>query len=82
MLFLFLLPFLRGVQALQCHANRNATTKAKSIIIDTDIKDDVDDTGALAIANVLHNCGLCDLKAVMINTHSHYGALATSVSQM
>ncbi|KAF2159085.1 hypothetical protein M409DRAFT_71321 [Zasmidium cellare ATCC 36951] len=35
--------------------------------------------GALAIANVLHNCGLCDLQAVMIDTNSHYGALAASV---
>jgi hypothetical protein len=57
----------------------NAITTKPSIIIDTDIFSGVDDVGALAIANVLHNCGLCDLKGVMINTKSQYGALATSV---
>ncbi|KJX94854.1 hypothetical protein TI39_contig4154g00025 [Zymoseptoria brevis] len=31
------------------------------------------------LANMLHNCGLCDLKGVMINTNSKHGALATSV---
>lgn len=55
------------------------TTKAKPIIIDTDFFSDVDDVGALAIANVLHNCGLCDLQGVVIDTPSKYGALAASV---
>ncbi|EME39121.1 hypothetical protein DOTSEDRAFT_159290 [Dothistroma septosporum NZE10] len=40
---------------------------------------DVDDVGALAVANVLHNCGLCDLRGVMVNTPSKYGALTASV---
>jgi hypothetical protein len=52
----------------------------KPIIIDTDIFSDVDDVGALAVANTLHNCGIVDLQAVIINTPSEYGALAASVS--
>lgn len=51
----------------------------KAIIVDTDIFSDVDDVGALAVANALHNCGYADLRAVMINTGSRYGALAASV---
>jgi hypothetical protein len=52
----------------------------KPIIIDTDIFSDVDDIGAIAVANTLHNCGIVDLRAVVINTPSEYGALAASVS--
>ena len=52
----------------------------KPIIIDTDIFSDVDDIGAIAVANTLHNCGIVDLQAVIINTPSEYGALAVSVS--
>lgn len=48
------------------------------IIVDTDIFSDVDDVGALAIANVLHSCGFANLKAVMINTGSKHGCLAAS----
>ena len=54
----------------------------KRIIVDTDIFSDVDDVGALAIANTLHNCGIVDLRAVIINTPSEYGALAASVSAL
>ena len=54
----------------------------KRIIIDTDIFSDVDDVGAIAVANTLHNCGTVDLKAVIINTPSEYGALAASVSTL
>ena len=54
----------------------------KRIIIDTDIFSDVDDIGALAVANTLHNCGIVDLRAVVINTQSEYGALAASVSAL
>lgn len=50
----------------------------KPIIIDTDIFSDVDDVGALAVANVLHHCGYASLEAVMINTGSKYGALAAN----
>ncbi|OTA64110.1 nucleoside hydrolase [Hypoxylon sp. EC38] len=53
--------------------------RGKPIIIDTDIFSDVDDVGSLAVANVLHNYGLADLRGVAINTHSKYGALAVSV---
>ncbi|PTB68382.1 nucleoside hydrolase [Trichoderma citrinoviride] len=48
------------------------------IIIDTDLFSDVDDVGALAVANVLHSCGLADLKGVVLNTPSNYGPLAAS----
>jgi len=54
--------------------------RPKPIIIDTDIFSDVDDIGAIAVANTLHNCGIVDLRAVIINTPSEYGALAASVS--
>ena len=52
----------------------------KPIIIDTDVFSDVDDIGAIAVANTLHSCGMVDLRAVIINTPSEYGALAVSVS--
>jgi hypothetical protein len=64
-------------------ATANCVSKTllhKPIIIDTDIFSDVDDIGALAVANALHNCGLIDLQAVIINTESEYGSLAASVS--
>ncbi|KAI0847062.1 nucleoside hydrolase [Daldinia vernicosa] len=51
----------------------------KPVVIDTDIFSDVDDVGSLAVANVLHNYGLADLRGVAVNTHSKYGALAVSV---
>lgn len=54
----------------------------KPIIIDTDIFSDVDDIGAIAVANTLHSCGVVDLRAVIINTQSEYGALAASVSSL
>lgn len=59
--------------------NSTASNSAQAIIIDTDIYSDVDDVGSLAVANVLHNCGLADVRGIMINTHSHYGALAANV---
>ncbi|KAI1804698.1 nucleoside hydrolase [Daldinia bambusicola] len=51
---------------------------ANPIIIDTDIFSDVDDAGALAVANVLHNYGLAELRGVAVNTRPRYGALAVS----
>lgn len=51
----------------------------RRIIIDTDIFSDVDDVGALAIANAFHNLGYVDLEGVAVNTHSKYGAWAASV---
>ncbi|CAO2650807.1 Nn.00g091040.m01.CDS01 [Neocucurbitaria sp. VM-36] len=48
------------------------------IIIDTDLFSDADDVGALTIANVLHNCGLAELKGIAINTPSQYGAPAAN----
>lgn len=59
---------------------QSITMNPKPIVVDTDIFSDVDDVGALAVANVLHNLGLADLRGVCINTHSRYGALAASVS--
>lgn len=55
------------------------SSNPRPVIIDTDIMSDVDDVGALAVANVLHNCGMADLKGIAINTHSKYGALAANV---
>ncbi|KAK7757480.1 hypothetical protein SLS62_000495 [Diatrype stigma] len=59
-------------------AKRAPYNRTKPIIIDTDIFSDVDDVGALAVANVLHNRGLVDLRGVVIDTNSKYGALAAS----
>ena len=53
--------------------------EARPILIDTDIMSDVDDVGAITIANVLNNCGLADLLGIAINTHSKYGSLAANV---
>ena len=57
----------------------NTTSNGQPVMIDTDIFSDVDDVGALTIANILHNCGLADLRGIAINTHSSYGSLAASV---
>ncbi|KAI1106225.1 nucleoside hydrolase [Jackrogersella minutella] len=59
-------------------AGDGSCNRGKPIIIDTDIFSDVDDVGSLATANVLHNYGFVDLRGIAINTHSQYGALATS----
>ncbi|KAF7196023.1 hypothetical protein HII31_02649 [Pseudocercospora fuligena] len=69
--------FISSLTATKATDN-NTSHGGKAIIIDTDIMGDVDDIGALAVANVLYNCGMADLKAVMINTNSSYGSLATS----
>ncbi|KAK6071538.1 inosine uridine-preferring nucleoside hydrolase [Seiridium cupressi] len=61
-----------------CFGVRASSGSPKPIIIDTDIFSDVDDVGALAIANVLHNCGLADLRGVVVNERSKYGALAAN----
>ncbi len=57
----------------------SASSHAQAVLIDTDIMSDVDDVGAITVANVLHNCGLADLRGIAINTHSKYGALAANV---
>lgn len=57
-----------------------STKGRQAIVLDTDLFSDVDDVGALTIANVLHNCGLADLRGIAINTPSKYGALGASVS--
>lgn len=66
--------------AVSClDALASASGGDQPIFIDTDLMTDVDDAGALAVASVLHNCGLADLRGVAINTQSKYGALAASV---
>ena len=72
---------LRTALLAQTVAASNTTgfNGGQPIIIDTDLFSDCDDAGAIAIANVLHNCGLADLRGIAINTHSHYGALAANV---
>ena len=57
----------------------STASHAQAILIDTDLMSDVDDVGAITVANVLHNCGLADLRGIAINTHSKYGALAANV---
>lgn len=77
--FAFLLAIsLSGIFGL-AEAIKSSTNRGQPIIIDTDLFSDVDDVGALTIANVLHNCGLADLRGVVINSPSHYGALGASV---
>lgn len=58
----------------------SALTSSKPVVIDTDIFSDVDDVGALAVANVLHNHGMANIRGVMINSNSIYGAQAAGVS--
>jgi hypothetical protein len=48
------------------------------LIIDTDIFADVDDVGALAIANAAHRAGDAHLVGVVVNTPSRWGAPAAS----
>ncbi|KAK1248843.1 hypothetical protein MKX08_007063 [Trichoderma sp. CBMAI-0020] len=75
---LFLLAIiLSGICGLT-EATKPSANRGQPIIIDTDLFSDVDDVGALTIANVLHNCGLADLRGVVINSPSHYGALGAS----
>ncbi|PKK46909.1 hypothetical protein CI102_9727 [Trichoderma harzianum] len=74
---LFLALAIEGAIKL-VHATEHAKKGGQPIIIDTDLFSDVDDVGALTIANVLHNCGLANLKGIVINTPSQYGPLAAS----
>jgi hypothetical protein len=53
------------------HDNTDLTPKP--IIIDTGIFSDVDDIGAVAVANTLHSYGKGDLRAIVINTPSENG---------
>lgn len=79
MCFVFLLAILlNGIFGLT-EATKPPANRGQPIIIDTDLFSDVDDVGALTIANVLHNCGLADLRGVVISSPSHYGALGASV---
>ena len=74
------LAFCMGLlAAARANLDDNTGLTPKPIIIDTDVFSDVDDIGALAVANALQNCGKADLQAVMINTPSEYGSLAASV---
>lgn len=78
---LFLALAIEGVVELVHATTEHAIKGRQPIIIDTDLFSDVDDVGALTIANVLHNCGLADLRGIVINTPSQYGPLAASVSE-
>jgi hypothetical protein len=75
---LVLVTILSGVFE-KTEAIKAPASRGQPIIIDTDLFSDVDDVGALTIANVLHNCGLADLRGVVINSPSHYGASGASV---
>lgn len=65
--------------ALLCFIAGQAWAQRKSIIVDTDLFSDVDDVGALAVANVADSCGVADLKGVAVSTKSRYGVLAANV---
>ena len=45
-----------------------ATDAVVELIIDTDLGFDVDDAGAIAVANHLQDLGLCELRGVVHNT--------------
>jgi hypothetical protein len=76
----FLVLAIVGV-AKSVRAAEHPIKGGQPIIIDTDLFSDVDDVGALTIANVFNNCGLADLRGIVINSPSQYGALAASVSK-
>jgi hypothetical protein len=71
-----LLTLQHGVHRAACIVQ----TASKAIIVDTDIYSDVDDVGALAVANVMHNCGYAKLVGVATSTQSKYGVMAIDVS--
>ncbi|MFB9966417.1 nucleoside hydrolase [Sinosporangium siamense] len=49
------------------------------MIIETDLRDDVDDAGALAVAHALSDAGALDLLAIGINTCGHWSESAARV---
>lgn len=54
--------------------NRN-NLYTKKIIIDTDLGGDCDDVGAVSLANIMHNQGLIDIKAITYTTSLEWGPL-------
>ena len=78
----FLSAFAFPISACLAHSASNILMQPQAVLIDTDIMSDVDDVGAIAVANVLHNCGIADLRGIAINTHSKYGALAANVRDL
>ena len=48
---------------------------SKQIIIDTDLGGDCDDVGAISLANIMHNQGLIDIKAITYTTSLEWGPL-------
>ncbi|MGA0567357.1 nucleoside hydrolase [Rathayibacter sp. KR2-224] len=52
---------------------------AMKLVIETDIFDDVDDVGALALAHALADEGRAEITAVFVNTPSRWGHLAVKV---
>jgi inosine-uridine nucleoside N-ribohydrolase len=57
----------------------SAAARASGLIIDTDIFGDVDDVGAIAIANAMADNGETDLLAIVVNTHSRWSAPCAGV---
>lgn len=57
-------------------ASADATRQPVRLIVDTDMFSDVDDAGALALANAFADAGEARLLAVMVNTPSRWGAPA------
>ncbi|KAL6890395.1 inosine-uridine preferring nucleoside hydrolase domain-containing protein [Trichoderma evansii] len=78
MCLIFLLTIVLSGTLGLARATTPSANGGQPIILDTDLFSDVDDVGALTIANVLHNCGLADLRGIAISSPSHYGALGAS----
>jgi inosine-uridine nucleoside N-ribohydrolase len=55
-------------------ASMPASTAPTNVIVDTDMYTDVDDVGALAVANALMSKGEANLVGVILDTSSEYGA--------
>jgi hypothetical protein len=67
---------LHGIAATSAQAAPRARHAPVHLILDTDISTDVDDVGALALANASQDNGKVDLLAVMVDTASKWGAPA------
>lgn len=52
----------------------NAVAAPTSVILDTDIEEDVDDAGAAALLNALQDNGEANILAMMVNTPGQWGA--------
>jgi len=77
-LLLALAPLLAPLAGLSPRAPVAHAATPVNLIIDTDIECDVDDVGALALANALADNGEANILGVMVNTSSPWGAPAVN----